>query len=78
MLLYLVLLLHPPLAEQQPVEADLLLHGEGDQEVGMGGRSVFVAVDILLENPEIACELSLRATAAYLGDAIRELALDAL
>src|SRR5262245_6846640 len=38
---------HAALAEQEPVEGDVLLRRERDQEVGVGGRAVLVAVHVL-------------------------------
>src|SRR5689334_18893412 len=41
-----------PATEQQPIEGDVLLHGEGDQEVSMRGRAVFVTIDVLLKDAQ--------------------------
>ena len=52
-------LVHPALAEEQPVEGHGLLGGEGDQEVGVRGRAVLVAIDVLLEDAEVSSKLTL-------------------
>ena len=54
-----LLLLHSAFAEKKPVEGDALLRRKRNQEVRMRSRTVLVAVDVLLEDPEFSSELSL-------------------
>ena len=67
---------HPALAEEQPVEGHGLLGGEGDQEVCVRCRAVFVAIYVLLKDAKIACELALGSVASHLRKPIRELLLE--
>ena len=50
---------HATLSEQEPIERDILLGGECDQEIGMRRGAVFVAIDVLLEDTQVSCKLSL-------------------
>ena len=68
--------LHLRLAEQQPVDRDLLLEGEGDQEVHVRRGPALVAVHVLPADAEVPCELPLRAVAADLRQPFGKPALE--
>ncbi len=52
-------LAHFTFAQEQPVDRDVLLERQRDQEVRVGCRPTLVSVDVLLKYAEIARELSL-------------------
>ena len=62
--------LHRSLAQQEPIEGDLLLLGQRDQEVDVRDGSALVAVDVLLEDPEVEGELSLGSLSAHSGQSL--------
>src|SRR5688572_7284606 len=70
--------LHLAAAEQQPVHRHVLLHGERDQEVGVGSGAALISIHVLLKHAEVARELTLRSLSANFRDPIRQLALDAI
>ena len=53
-------------SQKEPIEGHLLLEGEGEQEVRVGSRSRFVAVDVLLEDSQFAGKLTLRTLPSHL------------
>ena len=57
-------------AEQQPIERDIFLGRECDQEVGMRRGAVLVAVHVLLENAQISSELALRSIPSNFGESL--------
>ena len=67
---------HLALAQQQPVDGDLLFQRQRDEKVGMRCRSALVAVDVLLKYPEIARELSLGAIPPNLRETFGKLSLE--
>lgn len=67
--------LHLALAQQEPVDGDVLLQREGNEKIGMGGGSALVAVHVLLEYTQVARELPLRSAVAYPRQSFRELPL---
>ncbi len=50
---------HLTFAQEQPVDRDVLLERQRDQEVRVGCRPTLVTVDVLLKHAEITRELSL-------------------
>ncbi len=50
---------HFTFAQEQPVDRDVLLERQRDQEVRVGCRPALVSVDVLLKHAEITRELSL-------------------
>ncbi len=50
---------HFTFAQEQPVDRDVLLERQRDQEVRVGCRSTLVSVDVLLKDTQVTGELSL-------------------
>jgi hypothetical protein len=69
---------HAPFAQEKPIERDALLRAKRDQKICMGGRSILVSIDVLLEHAEVPCELALGAIAPNFGETFWELLLDPL
>jgi len=69
---------HATPAEQEPIERDVFLERELNQEVRVGGRPAFVAVHVLLKDAQVARKLALRPLASDLRQTIGELALATL
>ncbi len=67
---------HRALSQEEPIQRDTLFGRERDQEIGVGGRPALIAIDILLEYPELARELTLRTIASNLGESLRKLSLE--
>jgi len=64
-----------PLPQKKPVQRDVFLKCEGDEEVRVGGGAILVTVDVLLENPQISGERALRAIPTDLLQTCRNPAL---
>lgn len=67
---------HSTFAEQKPIQGDVLLCAERDQEIRMRRRAVLVPVYVLLEYAKVSGELPLRALPTDFSQALGQLLLD--
>ncbi len=66
---------HLSLAQEQPVQRDVLLEGQRDEKIRVGRRTAFIAMHVLLEHAQFPGELPLRSVSPNLGQALGKLLL---
>jgi hypothetical protein len=69
---------HSSSTQEQPVEGDVLLEGQGDEEIRVGRGPVLIAVNVLLKDSEFASKLPLRSLASDLREALGKFLLVSL